>query len=83
MNASAAATQADAVATLLNCLTVVSGDPSVVSKSLQVLKCLLVADSSKFAFMRANGASQLADLQSKQSSKKDAPRMPEPSYYKV
>ena len=72
VNGSAAATQADAVATLLSCLTAVSGNPSSVSKSLKVLKSLLATDSSKCAFMRANGASQLADLLSQQSSKQDA-----------
>lgn len=77
MNGSAAATQAEAVATLLSCLLAESGDASVVSKSLQVLKCLLATDSGKSAFMRANGASQLEDLLSKQSSKQDASRMPE------
>lgn len=79
MNDLAAATQADAVGLLLRCLTTASsnpkGDPSTVSKSLQVLKCLLAVDSSKVAFARADGASQLADLLSQQSRKQGAPCM--------
>ena len=77
MDDSAAATQADAVAVLLRCLTTASNDPkgdqSTVSKSLQVLKCLLTVDSSKAAFARGDGARQLADLLSQQSGKQGAP----------
>lgn len=67
MTFSAAAAQADAVATLIGCLTAWPGDASIVTKSLHVLQRLLAVDGSKAAFMRADGASQLANLLSKRS----------------
>lgn len=65
----AAACQADAVATLLTCAAAASGDANTVSKSLHVLRSLLAVDSCKDAFMRAGGASHLAELLSHESSK--------------
>ena len=65
----AAACQAGAVATLLTCVTAASGNASVASKSLHVMKSLLAVDSNKDAFMRAGGANQLAELLSHQSCK--------------
>ena len=67
MTFSAAAAQADAVATLLGCLTASPGHASIVTKTLHVLQCLLAVDGSKAAFMRDDGASQLANLLSKRS----------------
>lgn len=65
----AAAAQADAVATLLTCCTAAVDNPDITSRSLHVLRRLLAVDSSKAAFMRADGASTLAALLTKQSSK--------------
>lgn len=64
----AAATQADAVALLLSCLTAAGGNMRTGSKSLQLMQSLMAVDSSKDAFMRAGGASQLADFLSRQPS---------------
>ena len=65
----AAAAQADAVALLLTCVTATAADAGIISKSLNVLRCLLAVDSSKAAFMQADGADKLVALLSKHSSK--------------
>ena len=71
-----AAAQADAVPTLLGCLTAASGDVRTVNKSLHIMTSLLAADSSKTAFMRANGANQLTELLSSQSGKEPEVQTP-------
>ncbi|KAL3155515.1 hypothetical protein ABBQ38_011067 [Trebouxia sp. C0009 RCD-2024] len=63
-----AAAQADAVAMLLTCCTAAEDNLDITSRSLHVLRLLLAVDSSKAAFMRADGASKLAALLTQQSS---------------